>query len=71
LRGKRNAKKAQLQTWTADDLGLEEDKIGLNGSPTQVVKIFSPKISKTGEKYELPPEELAEILYKKLKELGK
>jgi electron transfer flavoprotein alpha/beta subunit len=43
----------------------------LNGSPTQVVKIFSPKISKTGEKYELPPEELAEILYKKLKELGK
>jgi electron transfer flavoprotein beta subunit len=71
LRGKRNAKKAKLQTWTADDLRLNENDIGLNGSPTQVEKIFSPELTKTGEKHELPPEELAEVLYKKLKELGK
>ncbi|MDY6916091.1 MAG: electron transfer flavoprotein subunit beta/FixA family protein [Candidatus Cloacimonadota bacterium] len=71
LRGKRNAKKANLQIWTADDLDLKENDIGLNGSPTQVVKIFSPKITKNGEKYELPPEKLAEILFNKLKELGK
>ena len=71
LRGKRNAKKAELTVWTADDLGLDEKEIGLNGSPTQVVKIFSPELKKDGEKYELPSEELADILYKKLKELGK
>ncbi|NQV18056.1 MAG: electron transfer flavoprotein subunit beta/FixA family protein [Armatimonadetes bacterium] len=71
LRGKRNAKKAELTTWTAEDLGLDENLIGLSGSPTQVVKIFSPEFKKEGEKYELPAEELAEILYKKLKEFGK
>lgn len=71
LRGKRNAKQTELKTWNADDLQLDEDSIGLNGSPTQVIKIFSPEIKKDGEKYELPPEELVEILYNKLKELGK
>jgi electron transfer flavoprotein beta subunit len=71
LRGKRNAKKAELKIITADDLGLDENEIGLNGSPTQVIKIFSPQMEKHGEKYELPAEELADILYKKLKEFGK
>ncbi|MEA2096787.1 MAG: electron transfer flavoprotein subunit beta/FixA family protein [Candidatus Cloacimonadota bacterium] len=71
LRGKRNAKKTELKTWTAEDLGLNEEKIGLNGSPTQVIKIFSPDLQKDGEKHELPAEELVEILYNKLKELGK
>ncbi|MCD4817882.1 MAG: electron transfer flavoprotein subunit beta/FixA family protein [Candidatus Cloacimonetes bacterium] len=70
LRGKRNAKKTLLQVKNADDLDLNENDIGLNGSPTQVVKIFSPDIHKNGEKYELPPEELIEIFYNKLKELG-
>ena len=71
LRGKRNAKKAPLTIWNSDDLGLEENIIGLNGSPTQVINIFSPEIRKEGEKHELPSEELVEILYNKLKELGK
>jgi len=71
LRGKRNAKKAELKVWTADDLGLDEKDIGLNGSPTQVIKIFSPDLQKEGERYELPAEELVEILHNKLKELGK
>jgi len=71
LRGKRNAKNVELKILTASDLGLNENEIGLNGSPTQVVKIFSPDLKKDGEKYELPSEELAEILYQKLKELGK
>ncbi len=70
LRGKRNARKAKLNIMTADDLGLSENEIGLNGSPTQVVKVFTPPSKSGGEKYEGEPEELAEILYKKLKELG-
>jgi electron transfer flavoprotein beta subunit len=70
LRGKRNAKNAELTIWNADDLGLLENETGLNGSPTQVVKIFSPDLKKEGEKYELPADELVDILYKKLKELG-
>ena len=70
LRGKRKARKATLQIMTADDLGLSENEVGLNGSPTQVVKTFTPKAKAGGKKYELPPEELADILYKKLKEFG-
>jgi len=71
LRGKRNAKKAELISWNADDLELDENVTGLNGSPTQVVKIFTPDLKKEGEKYELPSNELVEIFYNKLKELGK
>lgn len=42
LKGKMAAKKAQIATWKASDLGANEKFIGLNGSPTQVVKIFTP-----------------------------
>ena len=69
LRGKRNARNAQLTVWGLDDLGLDENAVGLNGSPTQVVRIFSPKHEKHGEKHEVEPEQAAEILYKRLKEL--
>ena len=69
LRGKRNARKAELTIWTAEFLGLDEADIGLNGSPTQVVEIFSPQHEKTGEKHTVEPEEAADILYKKIKEL--
>lgn len=71
LRGKRNAKAATLKILTADDLNLNENEIGLNGSPTQVVRIFSPEFKKEVERHELPSEELVEILYRKLKEFGK
>lgn len=33
LRGKRNARTAELKVWNATDLGLDEKDIGLNGSP--------------------------------------
>lgn len=71
LRGKRNAKNAELKTMNAADLGLDENEIGLNGSPTQVIKIFSPELRKEGEKYDLPADQLTDILYKKIKEFGK
>ncbi len=69
LRGKRNARNAQLISWKLDDLGLDANDVGLNGSPTQVVRIFSPSHEKNGEKYDVEPEEAAEILFKRLKEL--
>lgn len=42
LKGMMKSKKAQIINWKKDDLGLDENKIGLKGSPTQVVKIFTP-----------------------------
>jgi electron transfer flavoprotein beta subunit len=69
LRGKMNAKKAQITMWTAADIEAPTDKLGLDGSPTHVVKVFSPQHREGGEKCQGEPEELAEKLAGLLKEL--
>lgn len=69
LRGRRNAKKAELKILNADDLGLDEKVVGLNGSPTQVVEIFTPKMDKRVEKHEVNTESAVEILHKKIKSM--
>jgi len=69
LRGKMNAKKAEIPTWTAADIEAPEDKIGLPGSPTQVVKVFSPPHREGGEKCTGEPSELADRLARILAEL--
>jgi electron transfer flavoprotein beta subunit len=67
LRGMMNAKKAVIQKWTANDIKAEPQKIGLTGSPTQVMKIFSPAPRTGGIKLEGSPEEIASSLISKLK----
>jgi len=42
LKGKMKAKGLKVAPWTAKDIGADEEKIGLKGSPTQVVRIFPP-----------------------------
>jgi electron transfer flavoprotein alpha/beta subunit len=42
LKGKMKAKNLKVTAWTAADIGSDENKIGLRGSPTQVVRIFPP-----------------------------
>ncbi|MDD2332048.1 MAG: electron transfer flavoprotein subunit beta/FixA family protein [Candidatus Cloacimonetes bacterium] len=69
LRGKKNAKTAELVVWNANDLNLDEKDLGLNGSPTQVVNIFTPKHDKKTEKVSLPPEEAAKLIIKRLDEM--
>jgi len=69
LRGKMNAKKAEIPVWTAADIKAPADKLGLMGSPTQVIKVFSPPHREGGEKWEGEPAELAEKLAGLLKEL--
>jgi electron transfer flavoprotein beta subunit len=36
------SKSAKIVTWGQKDLNLDPQQIGLCGSPTQVVKIFTP-----------------------------
>ena len=69
LRGKMNAKKAQIPVWKPADIDAPPEKLGLQGSPTQVVKIFSPPHREGGEKWTGEPDELAEKLAGLLKEL--
>jgi len=49
LKGKMKAKSAEIKTLTAADLDVEGSCLGLNGSPTQVVKIFTPPARSGGE----------------------
>ncbi|MFC1872994.1 electron transfer flavoprotein subunit beta/FixA family protein [Chloroflexota bacterium] len=67
LRGKMNAKKAEIPVWTAADLPVEKDKLGLSGSFTQVTKIFFPKRASGGQMLEGEPAEKVEKLVAKLK----
>ena len=50
LRGKQKAKKMEIPTWASGDLEVESDKLGLNGSPTRVVKIHKPTVARQCEK---------------------
>jgi len=42
LKGKMKAKKVQIKVLSAEDVGADSAKIGLAGSPTQVVDVFPP-----------------------------
>jgi len=69
LKGMMASKKAVITKWTAQDIGAETSKIGLTGSPTQVMKVFTPVARGGGEKLEGSPEEIAQKLISKLKGL--
>ena len=49
LRGMKRAKALQIPTWGADEIDTDPGKIGLKGSPTRVVKITSPKVTRETE----------------------
>ena len=49
LRGKMAAKKAQISAWSAEDIEAEPDRVGLQGSPTQVIQVFRPERKGRGE----------------------
>lgn len=69
LRGKMASKKATFTVWGAADLDADPDKLGLAGSPTQVVKIMTPPSRKGGAKVEGETEELIASLFDTLKSM--
>lgn len=44
LKGKMRAKKIEIPMLSAADIEADPDQLGLKGSPTQVVKVFSPEL---------------------------
>ncbi len=58
------------QIWTAEDLECEPEKLGLSGSPTQVIDVFSPQITKEREVLSGEPEEVVEKLVSLLRSRG-
>ena len=67
LRGMMRAKSAKVLLWTQKELNLDPQKIGLSGSPTQVVKIFTPPSRIGGQILKGETPELAEQLVELLK----
>ena len=67
LKGMIKAKSAKLITWGQKDLNLDPQGIGLCGSPTQVVKIFTPPQRTGGQILNGEPAEVAEKLIELLK----
>jgi electron transfer flavoprotein beta subunit len=49
LLGIKKAAKATIPTWTAKEIGVDENRVGLKGSPTWVWKVFSPEARGGGE----------------------
>ena len=50
LGGKIAARGAEIPVWSSDDVGAEEALVGLEGSPTRVVKVFYPTLARVGER---------------------
>lgn len=66
LKGKMKAKKAEITVWGSGDLEVDSAELGLDGSPTRVLKIFAPEPRASGTVFEGEVEEtvasLAEAL---------
>jgi len=66
LLGIKKAAKATIPTWTAKEIGVDEDRVGLKGSPTWVWKVFSPEARGGGEILKGEPTETVPLLVNKL-----
>lgn len=62
LKGKMRAKSIQIPIWSAEMIGALAGKIGLNGSPTWVKRIFIPELKSQGEIFQGAPEEQVKSL---------
>ncbi len=68
LRGIMKSRNIQIPVWKAGDLDLDPNKVGLNGSFTRVIKIFTPKREKKAEMLHGDLDAQVNCLVKKLKE---
>lgn len=69
MMGTMKAHKKQVPTWSAVDIGASEDLVGLNGSATQVKRVFAPERKGQGEMINGETEdELCVLLVEKLRD---
>ncbi len=70
LKGKLAAKKAEIPVLKASDIGADVERLGLNGSPTQVMKIFTPPKPGGGRKFTGEPADTVSALLSELTAAG-
>jgi electron transfer flavoprotein beta subunit len=64
------AEKREISLWTNADLNLDESRIGLGGSPTQMADLLLRPKTRQGLRLEGSPEEMAHRLVDKIHQLG-
>jgi len=67
LRGLLKAKKMEIPIWNNGYLNLPKDRVGLDGSPTRVVRVFTPEPPPKGKVIEGDINEKVEKLIKEFK----
>lgn len=70
LKGKMRARKAEVPVISSKDLEVDTERLGLNGSPTQVMKIFTPPKPSGGKIFDGEINESVSKLLKELIEAG-
>ncbi|HSV93455.1 MAG TPA: electron transfer flavoprotein subunit beta/FixA family protein [Desulfobacterales bacterium] len=70
LKGKMAAKKKEIPVLKAMDIEADSERIGLVGSPTQVMKIFTPPKPSGGKRFTGEPAQTVPQLLGELKALG-
>lgn len=68
LKGLMKAKKMEIPIWGPEDLDLDEARIGLEGSPTQVISTFAPDFDIRAEVFSGEASEQVKKLVKRLME---
>ncbi len=58
----------EVEVWSADRIDVEENKLGLKGSPTKVFRSFPKALKEPGEVHEVSEEEAVELIVARLKE---
>jgi electron transfer flavoprotein beta subunit len=66
MRGIMRAAQLGVERWSAGDLGLGADLVGLRGSPTQMQNVFTPPSGRKGEILHGTPNEVAARLIGRL-----
>jgi len=67
LKGKLRARSATITKWGIKDLDLDKKEVGLEGSPTRVIKIFTPPPRKGGQILKGDAREVVEKLVELIK----
>jgi electron transfer flavoprotein alpha/beta subunit len=64
------AAEGKIQVWTFNDLSIDKNLVGLEGSPTQVRNVFMPEVKRMREMIRGESNETAKLLLQRLYEIG-
>jgi len=70
LKGIMRAKRTPVTVWGLEELGCDPQRVGLTGSATEVVRIWTPEPRESGELLQGDPEQQARQLVERLRGLG-